>query len=363
MAKRRWIGGILAAALVFGLVWLVARRREPVAPKTRTAGASAKAAIAEPPQPPSTRPAVKPAPTHTGPPGAVHLEARWGSGAAELGHKLGEEAPEGPMSLAVGKKGDLWVLDQVNSRVQHFDAAGKLAGSIPVAETTQDLALGPHGELYTLDRLGKSEVVAYDSAGRATARDAVVGGPIDEGGAVTGLFVDEDGVYLEREHTDAVKIGGADGQFDAERPIAPGRPSRDGTAFFRAAIGRRGSPVVTVTVFTVSEGRVAQRWQKQVTFPHGILHLLLLDSDRRGHIFVGAEVADESPGPPRGLENLEVVVLRLGLADGAAMGALELAASTRPEEILRELTVTDDGDVVQMLALDDGVRIASFRFP
>lgn len=359
MAKGRWIGGILAAALVLGLVWLLVYRRQPArvaAPaKTSTRDAAAKPTAEAP-----ARPVVQAASPHPGPAGAIHLEARWGKGAAELGHKLGEEAPEGPMSLAVGRKGDLWVLDQVNSRIQHFDATGKLAGSIPVAETTQDLAIGPRGELYTLDRLGKSEVVAYDAAGRALARDAVVGGPIDEGGAVTGLFVDEDGVYLEREHTDSVKIGGGDGQFDAERPVAPGRPSRDGSAFLRAAIGRRGSPVVTVTVFG-KDG--TQRWQKPLAFPHGVLHLLLLDTDRRGHLFVGAEVADESPGPPHGLVNLEVVVLRLGLADGAAMGALELAASTRPEEILRELTVTDDGDVVQMLALDDGVRIASFRFP
>ena len=361
MASRRWIGGILAAALAAALVWLLAFRREParVAPPAR-AGAPSPASKAAPVQERAPRPVVPATATHPGTPGAIHLDARWGNGAAELGHKLGEEAPEGPMSLAAGKKGDLWVLDQVNGRIQHFDAAGKLLGSIAVADTTQDLALGPHGEIYTLDRLGKSEVVAYDAAGHATARDAVVGGSIDEGGAVTGLFVDEDGVYLEREHNDAVRIAGGDGQFDAERPIVAGRPSRDGSAFVRAAIGGRGSLTASVTVFG-RDGK--QRWQKPISFPHAVLHLVLIDTDRRGHLFVGAEVADESHEPPHGLMNLEIVVLRLGLADGAAMGALELAASTRPEEMLRELTVTDDGDVVQMLALDDGVRIASFRFP
>src|SRR5215470_15081396 len=157
MAKRRWIGGILAAALAVCLVWLLAHRWEPArtAAPAPARGPSSKPATPEP----AARPVVLATPAHPGTPGPIHLEARWGRGAGELGHKLGEEAPEGPMSLAVGKKGDLWVLDQVNSRVQHFDAAGKLAGSIPVAETTQDLALGPRGELYTLDRLGKSEVV------------------------------------------------------------------------------------------------------------------------------------------------------------------------------------------------------------
>src|SRR5215468_6799834 len=271
MAKRRWIGGILAAALAVCLVWLIAYRRESArVAADRAPVAAARESAAKPATSPeaAARPVVQAAPAHPAPPGSVHLDARWGSGAAELGHKLGEEAPEGPMSLAVGKKGDLWVLDQVNSRIQHYDSTGKLAGSIPVAETTQDLALGPHGELFTLDRVGKSEVIAYDAAGRALARDAVVGGPIDEGGAVTGLFVDENGVYLEREHTDSVKIGGGDGQFDAERPVAPGRPSRDGSAFLRAAIGGRGSTAVTVTVFG-SDG--TQRWQKPVRFPHGIL--------------------------------------------------------------------------------------------
>src|SRR5262249_21350777 len=211
--------------LVFGLVWLVAHRREPVPPRTPDpTDPAAKAAVAEPPTPTlSTRPAVKSAPTHTGPTGAVHLEARWGNGAAELGHKLGEEAPEGPMSLAVGKKGDLWVLDQVNSRVQHFDAAGKLAGSIPVAETTQDLALGPHGELYTLDRIGKSEVIAYDAAGRALARDAGGGGPLHEGGAGPRAFLDRGGGYPgRRAHPPGTDRGrGAVRRGAAVRPGAP----------------------------------------------------------------------------------------------------------------------------------------------
>src|SRR5262249_10313436 len=175
MAGRRWIGGILALLLVLVvaalgvLVVFPALRRAP-GPRTEAVPApppAAKAGAAPAtPALPATPPVAEAAANGQG---TLRVDARWGKAAGELGHKLGEEsAPEGPMSLAVGRKGDLWVLDQVNGRVQHFDAKGKPVGSVAVAETTQDIALGPRGELYTLDRLGKSEVVAYDAAGRPT---------------------------------------------------------------------------------------------------------------------------------------------------------------------------------------------------
>src|SRR5262245_33049182 len=49
------------------------------------------------------------------------IDARWGSAPGQLGRRRGsEEAPEGPMSFAVGPGGDVLVLDQVNARVQRF---------------------------------------------------------------------------------------------------------------------------------------------------------------------------------------------------------------------------------------------------
>jgi hypothetical protein len=264
------------------------------------------------------------------------------------------------MSLVAGRNGETWVLDQVNGRVVHYDAAGRVLGEVRVAETAQDLAIGPNGNLYVLDRIGRSELAVFDAAGAPLSTDAVVGGPIAEGGAVTGVFVDDRGVFLEREHTDAVRVAGADGRFDPGRPLVPGRPSRDGTTYVRVALAGRRAAQATVSAFG-SDG--TPRWQRAVTFPRGVLHVTLLDTDRAGHVYVGAEVADEAVVPPYALQDLATIVLRLALADGADLGALTLPAPDAPEEILRSLAVTDDGEIVQLVPSANGVRDVAYRFP
>jgi hypothetical protein len=353
----------LAAALALAGGWLVAHLWQPPTPALTgaPAGPPDAASAAGTSGAPAVRAALADAGRQAGAHTAVRIDARWGSGPGQLGHRHDPEgAPEGPMSLVAGRAGDTWVLDQANGRAVHFDAAGHALSAVRVSETAQDLAVGPAGNLYVLDRIGKGELTLYDGAGNAITTDGVTGGPIREGGAVTGLFVDRGGVYLEREHTDAVRVAGADGRFDPGRPVVPGRPSRDGSAFVRAALAGRRAAVALVTVFD-RDG--AQRWQRPVTFPRGVLQLALLDTDLEGHLYLGAEVADESPAPPYPLENLATVVVRVALSDGGAEGVLTLPAAEAPEEIFRSLAVSDDGEVVQLLAWDGGVRVSGYRFP
>jgi hypothetical protein len=292
---------------------------------------------------------------------SLRVGARWGSGKGELGHKRQQEgAAEGPMSLVAGKDGDTWVLDQVNGRIVHFDPAGRAASEIKVAETAQDLAIGPHGNLYVLDRLGKAEVAVFDAAGTPIVTDAVVGGPITEGGAVTGIFVGENGVFLEREHADNVRIAAADGRFDSDRPVVPGRPTRDGKGYVRVAVKDHRSQLAVVTAYGLDG---AERWKHTVAFPRSILHIITLDTDLAGHAYVVADVAEEAASPQHELRNVATVVARLALADGADRGAITMQAPSVPDEVFRPITVTDDGQVVQMLPSNEGVRIATYRFP
>ena len=357
----RRLGPVAGAAIVLGvLVWLMLDHR-------RSGGRAADSPAVAPAPAPGGHPTPAAPLPQAGPvekqptAGKFRTFASWGSAPGQLGHKLDPEgAPEGPMSLASGRAGDLWVVDQVNGRIQHFDAHGKALEEIHVSTTTQDLVIGPNGNLYALDRLGRSDVTVFDRGGPLIDSDAVVGGTIGEGGAVTGIFADADGVYLEREHGETVRIAGADGRFDAERKVAPGRPSRDGSAFVKAARAGRRSPLVTVSVF----GRDATpRWQRTLLFARTVMNLVLLDTDLGGHLFVAALVADEATAAPFALEGLAIEVLRVGLADGADGGALILRAPQGPEESFRELAITDDGEVLQMLPQPDGMRIESYRFP
>jgi hypothetical protein len=122
--------------------------------------------------------------------------APWGSAEGELGRRVPEEgAPEGPMSFVVSEDGRVFVLDQVNQRVQVFKD-GKFSREIKIpGDTFQDLAVDPDGRVVLLDRLAQKAVVFLDPEQRVPLK----GPHVPEGGGVTGLFLN-DGVWVEVEH-------------------------------------------------------------------------------------------------------------------------------------------------------------------
>jgi hypothetical protein len=262
------------------------------------------------------------------------------------------------MSLTVTRGGEILVLDQVNRRVQRFYPDGKLAGQVDVwSDTVQDLAVDERGNLLVLDRLARAELTVYGPDGQPRENIPVVGGPIREGGGVTGVFTDATGTYLEREHTETARVAGPDGRPDPQRPTEPGRPSRDGQYYLWAAIADREAGVATVRVFD-RDARLV--WARPVSFPRSIVHLLLLDSDRQGFLYVGGLVGFTAGTE---LTNLATVVLRLRLADGAPAGILMLPPNTSAEEVFRELVIGDDGAVYQMLPGENGLTVTRYDFP
>ena len=67
----------------------------------------------------------------------VIIEGKWGKGAGEFGRDIkylegGEVERYEPDSLAVNSKGEIYILDIVNNRIQKFDKEGKYLLSIPV---------------------------------------------------------------------------------------------------------------------------------------------------------------------------------------------------------------------------------------
>lgn len=73
--------------------------------------------------------------------GAVVVRGGWGRAPGAFG-RVEQASRPGPMSLTVGAGGAIHVLDQVNRRVQRFDAGGRLLGTTGgIAETAEDLVL------------------------------------------------------------------------------------------------------------------------------------------------------------------------------------------------------------------------------
>ncbi len=353
---RRAVAVALALVLIALAVvaWRLRGRIAPAAPASPAVDAAPRPALrpGRLPQLEVRRPDAGATPT-------VVLRGRWGEGPGEFGRRRDpESAPEAPMAL-VAHAGDLWLLDQQNGRIKRTDRSGKDRGTLQIgSDTVQDLAVDPAGRLYTLDRVGESEVVVYSADGKPTGRIPVVGGPIEEGGAVTGIFADATGTYLEREHGEVVRVAGPDGTPDAKRPTQPGRPTRDGQRYLWARIADGRAGLATVRVFD-HDGQLV--WQRPVHFPQALVHLVLLDSDTRGHVYLGALVAERAADGT--LAAPATVVCRLDLPSGAPSGTLVLPAYTGADEVFRELTVDDDGTVFQLFPGESGLEVRRFSFP
>jgi hypothetical protein len=101
-------------------------------------------------------------------------------------------------------------------------------------------------------------------------------------------------------------------------------------------------------------------WSAEVPLPAPILYLLLLDSDRAGRVYVGAETGAESAAPPYLPAAPAIWVQRI--EGGALRGMLELPAPSIPDETFRPLTVDDDGTIYQMLPSDTGLEVLRWSF-
>lgn len=305
-----------------------------------------------------------PASTYTGggaSEGQVLVNGSWGAGAGQFGRRQAQESnPEGPMSLRVDSKGGVWILDQVNRRVQRFDAAGKALPPLSISGTTaQDLALTDDGRALVLDRLGPEPGVAvYDGEGRHMGRLDVVGGKVKEGGGITGVFAASGGTYVEDGHDDLVQVADADGKQSDLTETIPGRPTRDGKLYIKAGVIDKAAGRVYVQAHTLQK-KLA--WELPLNLTRPVLHLLLLDSDHKGRVYLGAEVGIEDPAT-HAMTDLATVVVRI-TAEGKLDGTLILPPSTADAaETFRPLVVGGDGTIYHMVASASGLKVTSYTF-
>lgn len=332
--------------------------QQPASVGASTAGAATAQAISEAPRsasPAAPRRSATVSSEQRDAAAEVVLRAAWGGEVADLGRRQADEsAPEGPMSFAVDDDGTLYLLDQVNQRVQLFKGGAHLR-SIPLsADTFQDLGLLDGDRLLLLDRLVRRELVfVRRSDGRELASVPIEGPGLPEGGAVTGLFVRPDGVWLEHLHTSLVHVATLDGQAAPQRAVLPGRFAHDGKTLLQAA--RDGDDAALLWRRDLT-GADTTGGMSQVRFELPLLYLFALASDAQGRIYLGAHLARFAGAPHFEVvdEREEVVVLG---PDGRLRGRVALMPNTGPEELFVSLRVAADGCLYHLVADDLGVTV------
>jgi hypothetical protein len=313
------------------------------APAVSPLGPAAESGAAAP-APPTTEPAAG---SDEAP--GVHpvFHADWGTGPNQLGRRMEDEsAPEGPMSFAVDAEGRAYVLDQVNSRVQVFEA-GRVARSVPLpSDGFQDIALRSGGGLALLDRHTAGSVAFLNASGQVEREVALKGKGVPEAGAVTALFERNDGTWVEVEHGRLVRVADANGAADVERPEVRGRFAADGSgSLLGAKTGAASASVVRVT------GNERMTRLASVDFDLPLWQLLSLDSDPQGRIYLLASLVKEAETAPFDVIDAAEVLVVLD-ASGKELARHRLPAQLGPEESLRRARIGADG-VYYHLAFDD----------
>ncbi|HVY49748.1 MAG TPA: hypothetical protein VHB21_27830 [Minicystis sp.] len=250
------------------------------------------------------------------------------------------------MSLAVDAKGRAYVLDEVNGRIVRRDPQGKLDKAIPIdLLTPEDLAVGGDGTMAVLDRHGAATVAVYDASGALRGSLPLAGDGIDDPGEVTGVFVDGQDVYAERGHGPLVLLGTTTGAPATARSEIPGRPSRDGGAYLNAGI--TDAEAGRAWVSAIDRATIQGRFTRELRLGDAIDSIVLLDSDKAGTIYFGAELA--GGGQPY------VSIVCLEPMHGEVIGTATVPANTMPEETFRDFVVLDDGGVLYAVRTPAGV--------
>jgi hypothetical protein len=307
------------------------------------------------PKAPAAAPTAAPEPTPAAGPEVVFSSPWGGETLDQVGRVRPSEAnPEGPMSFAVDGKGRIYVLDQVNGRIVRRGADGKPEVAIPIeAQAAQDLAVAEDGSAAVLDRFASKSVTLYDEKGAKVGEIPLKGEDLEETGLVTGVFVDGNDVYVEKEHGPLIKIGDKSGApvGDGEQTEIPGRPSRDGLSFIKAGV--IDPPMGRVYVSSVERATMQHRFTRELRLEAPVQAIVLLDSDKSGMIYFAAQV-ERAPGD-------EVVFLTcLEPLKGVPVGTAVMPVNTLPEETFRDLVVLDGGGVIYSLRSETGVSYQKY---
>lgn len=279
------------------------------------------------------------------------LRVAIGTGETELGVITPEEAnPEGPMSFVVSPAGELYVLDQTNSRIQVYEN-GQWKKTIPIPATTySDIALLPDGKIALLDCLVKKEITVIDQEGKVVTAFSLIKPAIPKPEEIIGIY------YIAGGNWPGL-WGSADNSsfLMAEkdlRPVPnpvkiPGILTPDGRRLLKVEIVDEKKAAVSLS------DEVFRSWKDfQVSFPLPFGAILGVWQDQKQNIYLAANVFNLRQ------ERNQVVVLN---SSGKEIARIDMYVSKEPNDVFYPVRVTEDGSIYQLVIEDKEVVIRKYK--
>lgn len=295
--------------------------------------------------------------------GEIVVRGGWGQGLGEFGRR-GEAGRPGPMSLTVGSDRSVYVLDQVNRRVQHFDAAGRLRDAFAVpSETTEDIALiGRRLWALVLEPTAPARYALARLSGSDRRPQRFSLPPSLE--LVTGMFVrgtaEEPEIWLEERHDTQRLVLTGDHAVAADAPPVRrlGRPIRGTLRGERISARLRGDHEATVFVVRRGDG-VRPLVHVRTRLP--LIGLHALDTAPDGAVYLGLLVGRESGPPDYGIERARRLVLIWRGAERKSL-VVELA-DPMATEAFRTTAVGQDGALYQLHTTEKELTVRRWDLP
>jgi hypothetical protein len=285
------------------------------------------------------------------------LRAPAGSGPNDIGLITPDEAnPEGPMSFALGKNEEIYILDQINLRIQVYKNNVRVE-TIPLPpETYDDLDLCPDGKIVLLDSLNQKALFIINRKGEVLNKIPLKGELIPDPMEVIEIQVVEEGefagIWVALDGR-SVRLASLDGR--SLQPIAaPGKFSLDGKRLMKAEILGE----MTAAVYRSEENSFA-RWEPEITinFPWSIVLLHGLWDDQSDKIYLGAFLSGENDRGEEVFAN-EFVILS---PHGKELNRFRIFVQKEPHEIRRSLRLAPEGNLYQMVVDQDYVLIFKYE--
>ncbi len=290
----------------------------------------------------------------------VIIKGSWGSGVGEFG-KDDVAAEIGPLSFTVDKEENIYILDQMNQRVQKFSHSGDFIASFQIEnKIADDIAVDDNGNIYIMDAVTKKAVYKYTPYG-IKEQTFEINPEIDW---VTGLFIKDDGIYIEIEHDNLCLIGKTNNESipkiiqndPAKNEPFPGRFYKGQNSDLYLIARKENANELLVE--GVTRGKHILN-QMQVVADRPVREIMSLDSDTKGNVYLTHKLVLEGPAP-----NFECLAKQLELVkftpDGKLVGKIEMPYPVSAE-YLKSIVVSNEGNIYQLQTFDDGLKVVKWE--
>jgi len=268
------------------------------------------------------------------------LRAKIGRGPDDIGAVTPEEGnPEGPMSFVVNCAGEIYILDQVNSRIQVFKDGQRIKTiSIP-GEAFIDIEWMPSRRVALLDNLVKKSLYVLNEDGSVYETIPLTGSNMPDPAEIIGMGCHADGVWaglcLYLSH-DIVRIADLEGNPQPFLASLPRKLSNDGKRLMKAELSGERTAIIHISQ---EDFNIWHNFQVNFDMPFGYIYGVWDNS--QGTIYLEAYLLDEKTPTEAN------VAVKLS-PHGKELGWIKMFVSPMPHEIYHPVWVMPDGTIYQL---------------